>query len=164
MAQLDQKQSISWPVQDTGLRAYEPVSNGKRIALDKPELQRPAFADIDKRVSEAAETSQPYLDDLKKLFVFRDEMAVTHFLSGHRTVPQLLMDAHTQLANFFGQDTVFALKVLTDEDGSRELYVVAEWSGQARQAMSALDSFVDRWWIGQSGPIAGRVSVTYELI
>lgn len=163
MPDVAQSRSITWPAQDTGLQAYGRVLNERRNAIAVREPQKSPFDDIDRRVSEEVAKQQNALREIKKSFVFRDDDVVAEFLRSHRTVPQLLQEARSQLVKFFGQDAVFGLKVLTEEDGSRELYIVAEWSGPAREAMNALDRFIDGWWIEQSGPAASRVNVTYEL-
>ena len=163
MPQVAQSPSVSWPAQDTGLRAYGRVLNERRSAIAVAEPQTSPFDEIDRRVSEEVAKQQNALREIKKSFVFRDDDVVAKFLRSHRTVPQLLQEARSQLVKFFGQDVVLGLKVLTEEDGSRELYIVAEWSGPAREAMNALDRFIDGWWIEQAGPAASRVSVTYEL-
>jgi len=84
------------------------------------------------------------------------------FLEAHRTMPSLLLDLIPELEKSFGEGTVFTLKVLTEENGSRDLYVSAEWPGPAQDAMKALHKFVD-WWIEKPRPSSGRLHFTYEL-
>ena len=163
MPQVAQSPSITWSVQDTGFRAYGRVLNERRNAIAVTELQQSPFDEIERRASEEVAKEQNALREIKKSFVFRDDDLVAKFLRSHRTVPQLLQEARPQLVKFFGDDAVFGLKVLTEEDGSSELYIVAEWSGPAREALNALDRFIDGWWIEQAGPAGSRVNVTYQL-
>jgi len=55
------------------------------------------------------------------------------------------------------------LRVLTDEDGSRELCATAMWPGNARRAIDALDKFNENRWIAKSQAAGGRLNFTYEL-
>lgn len=164
LQEVSQTPILDWSAHETGLRAYGRVRNERISTLDSLQPQRsPFFEEIDARITEAVEKHRTDLSEIRKSFVFRDEQAVISFLRTHRTIPILLSDALPELAKSFGKDVVFALKVLTEEDGSREMYVVAEWGGPAEEAMKALDHFIDDWWIDRSGPAAGRLSVTYEL-
>ena len=150
------------PAPDTGARAYNPW-RGQKLVLPGRFQHHSPFEELEKSFSEVTEKQQSALSEIRKSFVFRDEEAVTSFLRDHRTISQLLLEALSVLKTFFGVETVFELKVLTEEDGSREMYAMAEWPGPAREAMRALDNFIGNWWIERSGTAGGRLNFTYEL-
>jgi hypothetical protein len=128
-----------------------------------PELVSIPVPDPRQQLRQAGAQHEADISAIRRCFVLKDEASVTNFLRDHRTIPQLLMEALPHLEKHFGPHTVFALKATTDEDGSRNLYAVALWTGEAREAMNALDKFEDAWWLANSHPASGSLNFTYEL-
>ncbi len=163
LQEVTQIERHNWcPANDTGARAYDRRQGQKLVVPERIQHHSP-FDDLESQLPEVSEKRQSALSEIRKSFVFRDEEAVTSFLRDHRTIAQLLLEALPALKKFFGVETVFELKVLTEEDGSREMYAMAEWPGPAREAMRALDNFIENWWIERSGTVGGRLNFTYEL-
>lgn len=158
-----QESTVIWPAHETGLRAYRRISNEKIGAIDPPRPQVSQFDEIEARISDAFDRRQFAVNEVRKSFVFREDSAITLFLSSHRTIPHLLIESLPHLTEFFGNNTVFALKILTEEDGAREMYAVVMWPHPAREAMKALDGFMENWWIERSGAGSGLLHFTYEL-
>ena len=98
---------------------------------------------------------------LKKEYVFRNEDAITHFISIHRTVAAVLSCALPELKKSFGEDAVFSLEAVPEDDDSTSLYAVVIWRGSAQDAESALEDFDERWWLNQ--PYQSGLTFTYEL-
>jgi len=101
--------------------------------------------------------------EVRKLYVFPKDNSVTHFLEGHRNVPQLLIAAVPVLEGYFGTGTIFVLRAPTDEQGSQSLYAVVMWPGSVEDVANALDHFEDEWWLSNSRQSLGRLTFTYEL-
>ncbi len=145
----------------TSASAFEEFRERPRFVR---ELQQRSSFEYDERHSQRLiESHQSALNGIRRAFVLHDETTVMSFLYDHRIIPQLLLESVPQLQRFFGSQTVFVLKTLCDEDGSRELYVVAMWPGKAGDAMNALDNFNEGWWIARSRPAMGKLNFTYEL-
>ena|ERR1022692_2334118 len=102
--------------------------------------------------------------ELKKRYVFTSNRNVQEFLQNHRSLPHILIDAEPHLKDCFGSDSVLNLEVLIDEDGSRSLYAVVLWRGEAELAESALAKFDDSWWLDKSREASGFLTITYELV
>jgi hypothetical protein len=111
------------------------------------------------------ETSNKQLEadigGLKTKYIFRNESAITQFILGHRTVTAALFNALPVLKNSFGEDMVFYLEAVSDDDESTSLYAIVVWRGLAEGAESALEDFDERWWLNQSAQPG--LTFTYEL-
>jgi hypothetical protein len=101
------------------------------------------------------------LTQLKTRYIFRNESAITHFILSHRAIAAVLTNAVPELVKSFGEDVVFTLEVVTDEDASTFLYAIVVWRGSAIAAATALDDFDERWWLSQ--PAQTGLTFTYEL-
>jgi hypothetical protein len=110
-----------------------------------------------------AET-EAVLNNVRRCFVMPQDSSVVTFLQDHKTIPQILLEAIDRLRASFGIDTLFALKVLTEEGGPRMLYGVAMWPGSVEDARRALANFDDTWWIAHSRQASGHLTFTYELV
>jgi hypothetical protein len=157
-----QTRGQDWGLVATGARVYRQSRPTSAGIIDRT-LGRSPFEEYEKQMQPATAGHQASLREIRKFFVFRNDTAVMCFLQDHRTIPQLLLEALPHLNKHFGAQTVFALKTLTDEDGSRELYAAAMWPGNAGKAIEALDNFNESWWIEKSRAAGGRLNFTYEL-
>ena len=104
------------------------------------------------------------LEEIKRLrseYVFRNEEAIIHFLSAHRTAHSTLSSAVLQLKMFFGRQIVLNLEAMNDEEFSTSLYAIVVWRGSATEAEEAMEQFDEQWWLDQN-PQAG-LNFTYEL-
>jgi hypothetical protein len=101
---------------------------------------------------------------LRQSFIFQTDAAVTSFLSDHRSIPQLLLQAVPYLHRCFGADKIPSLRIDSDEAGSRILYAVVPWECSVREARVALKSFDDQWWMAHAFQALGRLTFTYELV
>jgi hypothetical protein len=84
-----------------------------------------------------------------------------HFAPEHYLLP--FLDTLPHLKWCFGADSVVVPRAPIDESGSRDLYAVVMWAGQARAAMQALDQFEANWRLATSQPAAGYLNFTYVL-
>jgi hypothetical protein len=101
------------------------------------------------------------IGELKTKYVFRSEGAVTQSILGHRTIAGVLLKALPELKKFFGEDVVFHLDAVSDDDESTSLYAIAVWRGLVEGAESALEDFDEQWWLNQSAQPG--LTFTYEL-
>jgi hypothetical protein len=101
------------------------------------------------------------ISELKTKYVFRNESAIVQFILGHRAAAAALLNALPALKESFGEDVVFNLEAVSDDDESTSLYAIVVWRGRTEGAESALEDFDERWWLNQSAQ-AGLI-FTYEL-
>jgi hypothetical protein len=102
------------------------------------------------------------IDSIKAQYVLRNERAIGHFFLTHRSAASFLSRAFPELKQSFGDDVVFNLEALAeDDDDSATLYAIAVWRGQAERADAALEDFDGRWWLNQTPQ--PRITFTYEL-
>ncbi len=125
--------------------------------------QQSFIRDIEVQMQQFERDYRDALTDVRKRYVFPSDTSVAEFLNDHRAMPQLLIDAAPQLRKYFG-NTVFALRVTSDEYGWQNLYADAMWPGDARDALRLLDQFEDEWWIANCRPARGALTFTYRLV
>ncbi len=104
------------------------------------------------------------IEDVRREFMLPSDASVVTFLSEHRTIPQILLEAATFLKGSFGADTIFSLRAPVDESGSRTLYAVAIWSGSMQEVRTAIARFDDAWWVANARRASGYLNFTYELV
>jgi hypothetical protein len=103
------------------------------------------------------------IDEVARHYRTPKDTSVATFLQEHRTIPDLLLQAAPNLKKYFG-DAALTLRAPVDEDGSQTVYAVVLWPGDVTEVRHALDQFDDNWWLANSGPDAGSLSFTYELV
>lgn len=101
------------------------------------------------------------IESIKAEYVLRNEPAIADFFSTHRTACPFLSRALPELKQSFGDNVVFNLEALTEDNDLSTLYAIAIWRGPAEQADAALEDFDERWWLNQV-PHPG-ITFTYEL-
>jgi len=120
--------------------------------------------DFERQMAESAVERGALIAELKKFFVLSGDASVKSFLFEHRSLPQLLLEAVSELKTYFGPETVFQLRAPTDEFGSQTLYAVAVWPGAAAEVRRILENFDEGWWLPRSHQAAGYLTFTYELV
>jgi hypothetical protein len=120
--------------------------------------------DFERQMAEFAVERGALIAELKKFFVLSGEASVKSFLFERRSLPQLLLEAVSELKTYFGRETVFRLTAPTDGFGSQTLYAVAVWPGAAADVRHALKKFDECWWLSRSHQAAGYLTFTYELV
>lgn len=130
----------------------------------EPRQSTAIFEGLEKQMAEFAAEHVAGLNDLRKHFVLPADLSVLNFLSGHRIIPQMLLQAAPHLRNYFGARAVFNLRAPIDESGSQTLYAVVMWPGNVRDVRQALARFDDAWWIANSRRASGYLAFTYELV
>lgn len=112
----------------------------------------------------AAAGHEATITELRRHFGFPLDSSVLTFLTVHRNLPQLLLEAAIHLNTYFGPETVFNLRAPIDDSGVRTLYAVAMWPGNVRYVRDALARFDQAWWLGHSRQAASYLNFTYELV
>jgi hypothetical protein len=157
----EQTSGNSWPPTLRLNRAYRPPQGV--LAPPEPKRDREILEDFENQMAEFLVANELALLQVRKYYVLSSVSSVTEFLNEHRTIPQLLLQAHPHLRQYFG-DTVFSLRTNSDEYGWEKLYVAAMWPGSVEEAMDALESFQEHWWLQQFSLSSGRLTFTYELV
>jgi len=151
---------------------WSPVEAGGMLHQEQqrvptfPQVTGRSFFDaLEKQMLDFTVQHQAMLADVRRHFVLPpDPNPVTSFLSAHRAIPQILLEAMGPLRTCFGADAVFHLRTLTDESGSQTLYAVVMWPGSLRDVRAGLARFDDDWWTAHSHQASGHLTFTYELI
>jgi hypothetical protein len=159
--QEPQSSGIHWPDR-TPVLLYQPFQAAPR--WPEPRQRAAIFEDLEKQMAEFAAEHAAALNEVRRYFVLPADSSVSTFLSGHRTIPQMLLEAAAHLRACFGAGAVFNLRAPIDESGSQTLYVVAMWPGNVRDVRRALATFDDAWWIAHSRRASGYLAFTYELV
>ena len=159
-----QTSGSSWTAANhISVRAYRRHQAIPMLLAREAPLEMQQLEVYGKQLEEVFNMHQEQLAELRKTFVFENASAVASFMRDHRTAPQILLEAIPQLRKHFGSTTVFMLRTRIEEDGYRELHVLAKWPGNARAAMNALDSFNKDWWISNFQASGRQFHFTYEL-
>ena len=119
---------------------------------------------VEKQMAEFAAQHEAVLNEVRKYYALPAESSVRDFLTEHRTLPYILLEAVPQLKTYFGAAAIFSLRTPTDDAGSRTLYAVVMWPGKSRDVRQALARFDDSWWIAHSRQASGYLAFTYELM
>ncbi len=149
------------------LRGLGPFSNDPvySAAVAEPKQEGVALLeDYEREMLVFQAETEAALNDVRRCFVLPQDSSVVTFLQDHKTIPQILLEAINHLRACFGIDTLFALKVLTEEGGPRMLYGVAMWPGAVEDARRSLANFDDTWWLSHSRQASGHLTFTYELV
>jgi hypothetical protein len=135
-----------------------------RLGLANRPPQRTIFVDLERQMRDFQAEHDSALQDVRRNYVLPPDTSVVTFLSEHRTLPQILLEAAAHLRDSFGAGIVFKLRAPIDESGSSILYAVAMCPGPVADVRAALDRFDEDWWIAHSPQAGGRLSFTYELL
>ena len=156
-----QSSGIDWPSRPP-VWLYQPLQAAPR----RPAPRQPAaiFEDLEKQMAEFAAQHEAVLNDLRKYYVFPADASVRDFLTEHRAIPQILLEAAPQLKACLGGNAVLTLCAPIDEAGSQTLYAIVIWPGELRDVADALARFDNGWWMARAGQAAGYLTFTYELV
>jgi hypothetical protein len=108
-----------------------------------------------------------FTDTLAKLrheFIFSNVAPVQSFLTTHRALASILIEAVDYLKDCFGQDTPLALEIVSEEGPARAIYALALWKKDRAEARAALNRFDEIWWMRNLKKAGGRIVFDYELI
>ncbi len=132
-----------------------------------PVMQPPPSFDLGITIELGNQRGVPYLvvlDELRKHYVLPSDSSVSAFLSQHREISSILLDAIPQLKKYFGTSAIFSLRAPIDEAGTRSLYAVVIWPGKVGDVRNALDRFDEDWWLTHSHLASEYLVFTYELV
>jgi len=155
-----QSSGIHWPAP-----ARPPLYEAFQERPGRPQTrERPAlFESLEEQMAEFSAQHEAVLGEVRKCYALPADSSVRDFLTEHRTLPYILLEAAPQLKTYFGEATIFSLRAPIDDAGSRTLYAVAMWPGRSRDVREALARFDDSWWIAHSRQASGYLTFTYEL-
>jgi hypothetical protein len=156
-----QSSGIEWPERAPAL-LYQP----HQAATRWPETdQRASIVEgLERQMAGFSAEHDALLAEVRRHYVLPADSSVTRFLSGHRTLAPILLEAVPELQARFGAQAVFALRAPVDDSGSQTLYAVVIWPGKLRDVREALEEFDATWWIPRSRKASGYLTFTYELV
>jgi hypothetical protein len=148
--------------ESSGLQAYLWVAHPNRKPPQREGVTSRFLASTRSFWETRSRQDEKDISELKTKYVFRNERVIAQFVVSHRTIVPVLLNAMPQLKTYFGDDVVFSLEAVRDEDESTSLYAIAVWRGAAMEAEAALAGFDEHWWLYQ--PPQPRLTFTYELV
>jgi hypothetical protein len=157
-----QSSGIHWPARTAGL-LYQPLQAAP-AGWPEPRQHGAVFEGLERQMADFAVDEAAALAEVRRYFVLPADASVSTFLSGHRAITQILLEAAVQLRACFAPTAVFNLRAPIDESGSQTLYVVAMWPGSLQDVRRALATFDDTWWFAHSRRALGYLAFTYELV
>jgi hypothetical protein len=102
--------------------------------------------------------------ELEQTYVINDREAVSAFLQGNRSALSILREAPAALNIFFGPKAKKVLRVIEDDEGTRTLFCFVAFDGDLSEAMRALKSFDENWWLERCARVAGNLNFDFELV
>jgi hypothetical protein len=157
-----QSSGIRWPARTAGL-LYQPVQETP-AGWPEPQQHGAVFEGLERQMADFAADDAAALADVRRYYVLPADVSIPTFLSGHRTITPILLEAAFHLRACFAPTAVFNLRAPIDESGSQTLYVVAMWPGSLQDVRRALAKFDDAWWFAHSRRASGYLVFTYELV
>jgi len=122
------------------------------------------FETLEQEMAIFANEHEHSLGDVQRNYVVSDGASVLNFLTQHRAIPQLALEAIPRLREFFGNSTVFSLRIVSEDADSTTLFAVVMWRGSVIDVRAALARFDEAWWLHHARQASGQLVFTYELI
>jgi hypothetical protein len=110
-----------------------------------------------------ASVSNDVTEGLERAYVIENHAAVAGFILNNR-LHGLLLDAVAPLNGTFGEGAIKVLTLVTDDEGSENLYCLIMTPGDINAAREQLRTFDEEWWIVHSAMSAGKLNFDIELI
>lgn len=161
MYQQHQTSGNHWELDLQLLRGAHPQV--QESAIPEPGRGLAILENLEKQMASFAK-QQAELAEVRKHFVLLSDSSVEKFLTGHRTIPQILLEAVQHLRAFFGSDAVLNLRAPIDESGSQILYAIVMWPGSLQDVRQHMARFDEVWWLAHSRQTSGYLNFTYELV
>jgi hypothetical protein len=99
----------------------------------------------------AVEIISPDIEDLSRLYVFRQPAEVEEFLHRNPRVAALLRIAQPQISHYFGAHALRVELTLDPWDPAKEhLFAMVECDLKADDALDRLQEFEQKWWADAS--------------
>lgn len=114
-------------------------------------------------VEEAAAATND-LEDIERLYSFRDLTRVRTFLSKHAFLVTLLDAAHDITTRYFAPLSL-ALEVIADPDSTddQQLVLFVVLQGTPAEAFAKLQRFDNEWWLDAMDEAKGRLCISLEF-
>jgi hypothetical protein len=112
----------------------------------------------------------PYSDglirNLRKLYTFRDEVAVQDFLYKNPFLIQVLRRAHRKIRKIFGTTPRLVLRIVPDPEGEGEgeLFLFIQTERHPQVARALLDELLRTWWLDAMLDAKGEMSISLEYV
>lgn len=100
---------------------------------------------------------------LKREYVFEDPAATENFLTKHRSLVEVLIDAVPHMRRCFGGEITLKIRVVFEDAGPTTVSAVALWEGTLNSATESLAQFDESWWLDNVKRARGRIVFDYEL-
>jgi hypothetical protein len=122
------------------------------------------MAGYEAQIAEFLQGHEKQIELLRTSYVFHPDEGVRSFLSGHRAVAEVLIEAVPELRRCFGNMVTLQLQLLDDDETPAAIYGIVLWQGDLAGARGALQTFDETWWIEKSRTAAGRIVFDYQLV
>lgn len=101
------------------------------------------------------------IERLRKLYEFKDRMAVEGFLRENPFLFDLLENAHDKIQEYFDFDTPMALDVIREPDAksSGRLFVLILTTLRPKEALAHLDELDRDWWLDVLPAARGKLTI-----
>ncbi|MFH0809700.1 MAG: hypothetical protein V2A77_04440 [Pseudomonadota bacterium] len=143
-----------------GVGGHFPPETARRPVQGFPPIT--ACPDTYKPISSIEES----LKRLNERYQFTDYAAVTSFLSKHRFLVSLLIEAHEEIVNRFDRNTAVKLDIVTypGENAEDDLFVKIQTDLPVDDALSRLDQLDYEWWLQELPDAQGKMVIDLEPI
>ncbi len=127
--------------------------------MSKLEEDEDEFVDI---VSYTGES----IGRLRRLYEFRNDVAVEVFLEERPSLTQLLFDAYTRIRGYFGPSSRLVLTVVADpeEQEEQELFLFIQTGLHPRAARTLLAELDREWWLDAMLDAKGEMNISLEYV
>lgn len=102
---------------------------------------------------------------LRRLYEFRNEVAVEGFLEDRPLLIQLLFNAHKKIREYFDPGSQLSLTVVADPEAQeeRELFLFIQTGLHPRAARTLLAELDREWWLDAMLDAKGEMTISLEF-
>jgi hypothetical protein len=126
--------------------------------------QDSVFGNLERQLAQQESEFADAIAKLRSDFIFSNTGSVQAFLSTHRALASILLEAVDYLKDCFGPDTPLMLEIASDDGPARAIYALALWKKDRAESRAALKKFDEIWWMNNLRKAGGRIVFDYELL
>jgi hypothetical protein len=106
------------------------------------------------------------IEQLDRLYRFRNREEVINFIQENPSLFQLLRDVYHKAQHYFGAGVEIVLDVFTDHEvpTHRELIALVQTTLPISEALTHLDRLYQEWWVEASAAVPLKMSIDVESI
>jgi hypothetical protein len=104
------------------------------------------------------------MQELEPAYSISDPESIDAFLRNNRSAISLLKEAPAALSAAFGRKASKTLRLVEDDEGAQALFCFVAFAGSLADAIDALKSFDENWWLDRCAQVAGKLNFDFELV